>query len=345
MKSCKLFSFIVAVLALIACADRKTQPRETMFFASEVRLKTTPVKNQGSSSLCWAYAMLATIETERLMLGDSIHLSPDFVFRKLMELNAGRYYFTHDKRDLSARGMSSMLINLISTHGIVPYDSYESGKGIDDKVLSRKMGQAAKSASSLRKLNQSVKEILDKAIGFLPNTIYVSSFPYTPVEFAHSVCRPSEYINLTSFEHHPFNKKFALEVPDNRMNDQFLNLPVDTLMGHIENALLRGHPVCWEGDITEPGFSFDTGVAKLEDETKVVTQEARQIAFEQYKTTDDHCMELVGLARDKEGNRYFIAKNSWGTNNPYHGFMYLSNNYVRLKTIAVYMTNEAFANH
>ena len=100
-----------------------------------------------------------------------------------------------------------------------------------------------------------------------------------------------------------------------------------------------GHPVCWEGDISEPGFDFRRGCATLPDERHEPTQADRQRAFEQFQTTDDHCMELCGLARDADGHLFFIAKNSWGTDNPYRGFMYLSYNYVRMKTIAIVVRN------
>ena len=110
------------------------------------------------------------------------------------------------------------------------------------------------------------------------------------------------------------------------------------MMRRIERSLRSGHPVCWEGDVTEPGFSFERGVAELPDETPC-TQQQRQKAFETRRTTDDHCMCLIGIAHDKKGRRYYIAKNSYGTNNPYGGLMYLSENYVRMKTVAVVVKN------
>ena len=121
-----------------------------------------------------------------------------------------------------------------------------------------------------------------------------------------------------------------------------MNVPLDTLMAHVKRALQTGHPVCWEGDISEPGFSFAEGMARLPNEAVNVTPAVRQRQFETLKTTDDHCMVLVGLAHDERGNTYYIAKNSWGKNNPFGGYMYLSDNYLRLKTVAVYMSQAAY---
>ena len=70
------------------------------------------------------------------------------------------------------------------------------------------------------------------------------------------------------------------------------------------------------------------------------TQEERQRLFDRRQTTDDHCMELCGLARDRKGQRFFIAKNSWGTDNPFGGMMYISRDYIRMKTIAIVINNE-----
>ena len=106
-------------------------------------------------------------------------------------------------------------------------------------------------------------------------------------------------------------------------------------MNRIIGSLRKGHPVCWEGDISESGFSFQHGYAVLNNENKAVTVAHRQKSFEHHRTTDDHCMEIVGLAHDQKGRRFFLCKNSWGTDNPYKGFMFLSENYVKLKTIAV----------
>lgn len=94
-------------------------------------------------------------------------------------------------------------------------------------------------------------------------------------------------------------------------------------------------PVCWEGDVSEPLFDFSKGYALLKNDDQRVTQESRQHAFNQGLTTDDHTMEIIGIAHDNHGKKYYLCKNSWGEDNPYNGYMYLSENYVRAKTIAI----------
>ena len=324
-----IFIFLTCFV-LISCGQQRSRvdiPREK--FTIELRLPTTPVKDQGSSSLCWVYAMLATLETEHIMRGDSVNLSPDYVARMYLSEQANRRRLLPNKivqkeAGITTRGMCTMALDLIQTYGLQHYDAYRHKPDMDYNVLCRKLDYG-----------NDTEKLLDKYIGPLPNQVFMLGALYTPLEFAHSVCTDDEYIALTSFTHHPYGQRFPLEVPDNYFHNTFLNVPLDTMMNRIVQSLRAGHPVCWEGDTSEPGFLFGEGYAVLKNEKKKVTAERRQASFEARRTTDDHVMEIVGLAHDQHGRRFFLCKNSWGTANRYHGFMFLSENYVRMKTIAV----------
>lgn len=324
-----IFIFL-ACFVLISCGQQRSNisfPEEK--FTVDLRLPTTPVKDQGSSSLCWVYAMLATLETEHIMRGDSVNLSPDYVARMYLSEQANRRRLLPNKvvqkeAGITTRGMCTMALDLIQTYGLQHYDAYRHKPDMDYNVLCRKLDKG-----------NDAEKLLDKYIGPLPNQVFMLGALYTPLEFAHSVCTDDEYIALTSFTHHPYGQRFPLEVPDNYFHNTFLNVPLDTMMNRIVQSLRAGHPVCWEGDTSEPGFLFGEGYAVLKNEKKKVTAERRQASFEARRTTDDHVMEIVGLAHDQHGRRFFLCKNSWGTANRYHGFMFLSENYVRMKTIAV----------
>lgn len=324
-----IFIFL-SCLVLISCGQQRSNisfPEEK--FTVDLRLPTTPVKDQGSSSLCWVYAMLATLETEHIMRGDSVNLSPDYVARMYLSEQASRRRLLPNKvvqkeAGITTRGMCTMALDLIQTYGLQHYDAYHRRLNMDYNVLCRKLDYG-----------NDTEKLLDKYIGPLPNQVFMLGALYTPLEFAHSVCTDDEYIALTSFTHHPYGQRFPLEVPDNYFHNTFLNVPLDTMMNRIVQSLRAGHPVCWEGDTSEPGFLFGEGYAVLKNEKKKVTAERRQASFEARRTTDDHVMEIVGLAHDQHGRRFFLCKNSWGTDNRYGGFMFLSENYVRMKTIAV----------
>ena len=312
---------------------------------TECLVKTTPVKNLGASALCWVYAMLATIESEHLMQGDSVNLSPLFIGRMYLEEQAETYYLTQGKRPVTQRGMASTALHLLQRYGITHWDAFHGDVNLN--VLARKVEKTAHTCMARRtgvaRLRDHVSTLLDEHMHTAPQYVFMLGAEYTTREFAHSVCREHEYVALTSFTHHPFYQEFELQLPDNYYHDTFMNLPLDTLIHHIEHALRSGHPVCWEGDTSEPCYSFAQGIGKMECDNVPVTQQMRQQMFERFQTTDDHCMEIIGIARTPRGKKYFICKNSWGTGNALRGLVYLSENYLRAKTIAVWMSREAFA--
>ena len=342
------FATILAALLLLQACTRpqKHVPStdEKSAFVDEVRLPATPVKQQGKSELCWIYAMLATIETEHLVRGDSVNLSPTYLLRCLLDEQAPQLYFDRNHSPRSLRGMATMTLDLLSRHGVHPYDYYHGHEHPNTHVLARRLAQLAHASAAqrtgLKAYQDKVGQLLDDELGFMPRYVHMLGAEYTSLEFGHSVCMDDEYEALTSFTHHPWGERFALEVPDNQWGDEFLNVPIDTLMARIDRSLQQGHPVCWEGDISETGFSFAEGVADLalevpNDGSKQHVQQLRQQHFERLQTTDDHCMALVGLAHDRQGRRFYLAKNSWGRHNRYGGYMYLSADYVRLKTLCI----------
>lgn len=330
----KITTALALALLCVACGG-KAEMENDGGFVDDIVIKTTPVRNQGDSQLCWAYAMLATIESERLMKGDSLTLSPDYLARLWLQDQARTHYLTRGKDKVSLKGMISLTPRLMDRYGIEPYDNYHPFGETNWEVLCRTAEEVAHASTSLAMLDCQMDAILDQRVGFLPPSLFVQGMAYTPMQLAESICLPDDYAFMTSFSHHPFGEDVVLETPDNHLLDTFHNIPIDSLMDTIVKALNAGHPVCWEGDISESGFDFDNGIASLANDEAPVTQERRQHAFERFETTDDHCMELCGMAHDKHGRRFFIAKNSWGSSNRYNGFMYLSYNYVKMKTIAI----------
>jgi bleomycin hydrolase len=285
--------------------------------------------------------MLATIETEHLVRGDSVNLSPVYLARQWLCEQGERYFLTQGSEPLSMRGMSTMALHLINKYGIHPYDYYHGHDDVNWNVLARRVTRLADAARSRRhsldRFRRDLQDLLDRETGYMPRYVHMLGAEYTSQEFGHSVCMTDEYEALTSFAHHPYGERFALEVADNQLGDTFLNVPLDTLMAVVERSLRAGHPVCWEGDISNSAFSFEKGTAVLWLDKGADIQALRQQSFEGLRTTDDHAMALIGIATDKEGRRYYIAKNSWGTGNPFGGLMYLSADYLRLHTLCVVM--------
>ena len=343
---CILLPLIVCMLS--ACDSKNHDSKPNIEFIIDSRIKTTPVKDQGRSTLCWIYAMLATIESDRLMIGDSVNLSVDYLARMMLSNKATKTHFS--QRPPSMRGMMTMTPQLMEQYGMMPYDSYHADKPANYMAIARKMAKLGRIRSSISTMQENVDDLLDREIGYLPYHIYMLGAEYSPQEFAHSIYQSEEWQAITSFTHHPYGEEFELETPDNMMHDKFLNVPLDSMMTYIVRSLKQGIPVCWEGDISEKGFDMESGIATLDnknDNHETITHAAalRQKAFELRSTTDDHCMALVGLAHDKQGKRYIIAKNSWGAIGRYHGYIFMSEQYIKMKTIAVMVKKEICGNH
>jgi bleomycin hydrolase len=212
--------------------------------------------------------------------------------------------------------------------------------------------------------------ILDAYFGEVPITFTYNGREYTPQSYAASLpIDLDNYVSLTSFTHHPFYKWFVIEVPDNTVWGESFNIPIDEMMSVIEGAVQKGYPVEWASDVSEKGFAWRKGLAVVPDadltrmddselarwvalsqaekdkaiytldspgKEREITQEMRQEAFDNWETTDDHGMEIMGLATDQEGNRYFKVKNSWGPEGHiYNGYLYASFPFVKYKTMSV----------
>ena len=331
---------VVVTVAVSTQIKEEPQNYKHYSFTHEVMNKYTPIKNQGKDGTCWAYAMLAAIETEHLMRGDSVNLSPYYAVRSSLEEQMMRFYLSMGKTEVHDRGTGHTLLNTLTRKGMVAYDAYHPTGNPQTAVVIRKITHAAQAAIhakvGLQRYSKIINELLDESFGAKPKQVYMLGAQYTPEEFARSVCANNEYTSYTSFTHHNMGSRYVLEVADNWERDETYNLPLDTLVLRVVNAVKQGRGVCWEGDISEPGFSFRRGIAILPS-AQQVSQQARQKEYESFKTTDDHCMAIVGLACDGAGKRYFVMKNSWGTDNPYSGLMYMSEDYLRMKTIAVFM--------
>jgi len=222
-----------------------------------------------------------------------------------------------------------------------------------------------------------INAILDTYLGKVPESFtYKDGKTYTPRSFADDVVGvdADDYKFITSFTHHPYYSPFVLEVPDNASFGLYQNVPMDEFMTIIENSINKGYAVGWSSDVSEKGFQYSKGFAvvpelnieeldnserlrweKLSDSDrkaqmlsfknivpeKTITQKNRQQGFDSYETTDDHGMLIVGIAKDKNGTKYFKVKNSWGVNSKYNGYFYASEAFVKYKTISIGVHKDA----
>ncbi len=216
--------------------------------------------------------------------------------------------------------------------------------------------------------------VLDTYLGEKPEKFTYRGKEYTPKSFAESInFNADDFVYIASFTHHPFYEEFVLEVPDNWMMKSVYNIPFEEMMEVINYALMNKYSIAWASDVSEEGFSFRDGLALVPldganikksgkdnknfsdagavkestvfdapSEEKEITQEMRQIAFDNYETTDDHGMHMTGIVNDQNGKKYYIVKNSWGTkHNDCDGYFYASEAFVEYKTMDIMLHKDA----
>ena len=218
---------------------------------------------------------------------------------------------------------------------------------------------------------KAVEAVHDIYLGARPESFTYNGKEYTPKSFYESLgLNADDYVSLTSYTHHPFYSSFVLEIQDNWRWAPSYNLPIDELMEVFDNAIMKGYTIAWGSDVSEDGFSRN-GVAVLPDADKAqelsgsdmarwlkmkpeekklntkpqpqkwATQEERQAAYDNFETTDDHGMQIYGIAKDQAGNEYYMVKNSWGEAGTYKGIWYASKAFVRYKTMNIVVHKDA----
>ena len=332
--------------------------KEKFQFAVDKKLPATDVKNQAKSSTCWSYSGLSLIESEMLRMGKKpADLAEMFVVYKVYQDKADKYVRLHGNLTFAPGAEGSDVFDVIRKYGIVPQEVYEGlipGETTNNhNEMDKKLAEYVKEVASSKVIRGDWKKgfdgILDAYLGSLPQEFTYQGKKYTPRTFADKVVgiNPDDYIYITSWACEPYYEKIQLLVPDNWAWEKFYNIPLDDMMRKIDHALDNGYTILWAADVSEKGFSSKLGVGvvpQIEAEDmldgpkpeKEITEQMRQQAFDDYTTQDDHGMHIIGTAKDQNGKKYYLVKNSWGTERGRDGGMvYVSEAYVRYKTTSI----------
>ena len=373
-----LFALAAILLSLSAVAQEVKQDKPE--FTVVKQAPVTSVKNQYRSGTCWCYSALSFVESEIIrQKGIEVDLSEMFVVNHAYFDRAVKYIRLDGKLGFSAGSSFGDVFEVIKSYGIVPQDVYSGMnygtelpvQGELDAVLEGFVKALVTNPN--RKLTPAWKPafqgILDAYLGEIPATFKAEEKAFNPLTYRDYLgINTDDYINLTSFTHHPFYEPFIIEVCDNWRWGSAYNLPIEELMEVMYNAVENGYTIAWGADVSEKGFTR-SGIATVPDfenkvtagsdqerwvgksetgkeesapaEEKVITQEMRQLAYDNKETTDDHGMHIYGLAKDQNGNPYFIVKNSWGKAGDYEGIWYASDAFVRYKTLNIVVHKDA----
>ena len=341
--------------------------KENFKFTEVINLGTTSVKSQGSSGTCWSYSTNSFLESEMIRLGKQpVELSQIYSARNVYVEKGVNYVRMHGAITLGDGGALHDVINMYKKYGTVPREVYTGLNYGTDKNKFAEMGALMESvlAAVVKNPNgeltpnwqKAYAAVIDSYLGKVPDNFTYKGKNYTPQSFAKEVVgiNPDDYVEMSSFTNAPYYQKTTMMVPDNWSLDQVYNVKVNDMTDVIDNALKKGYTVAWATDVSEKSFSWKNGVAyvaskKFDDMTAEekadmfngpkaepeITPEMRQAAFDNYTTTDDHGMHIIGLAKDQTGKEYYIVKNSWGETNDYKGFLFVTKNFVKYKTTAL----------
>ena len=378
---------VAASAALIVAVTVSAQPRpQQMFpdyqFTVVKENPITPVKNQYRSGTCWVYSTLGFVESEVIRINKIKDEAkyPDFsemfVVGRSYSDRATKYVMLDGNLTFGAGSEADDVIDVIRDYGLVPqsamsgmnYGTELPVQGELDAVLKAYVEAVAKNPNKTLTTawHNGFEGILSAYLGESPETFEVDGKTYTPASYRDALkFNPDDYVTLTSFTHHPFYTKFAIEVCDNWRWDQAYNVPIDEFMSVLENAVMNGYTVAWGSDVSEPGFTRDGLAILVNNEVKSTagsdqehwvgkpgdpakpeakkeipepveyeaTQEFRQEGFNNKATTDDHGMQIYGIAKDQNGKKYYMVKNSWGETGKYKGLWYATESFVAGKSL------------
>ena len=385
----KIFAFTLAALmatGVMAEEKKDSVNKNKPVFTTIKENPITSIKDQNRSGTCWAYSTLSYFESEILRkTGKTYDLCESFVANKTYMDRAIQVVRLHGDCQFSQGGSCYDPLYCLINYGICPEGAMpfpgslygDSLNNFNEFFGVMEPYVAAISKSSEKKISGQWKVglqgSLDAYLGKCPEKFTYEGKEYTPQSFAASLgLNFDDYVTITSYTHHPFYTRFAVEVQDNWRNPLSYNVPMDEMMRIIDNAIEQGYTIAWGGDVSEEGFTrkgtayaYDTKAIqslkgsdaarwmRLEKAKKtelfdslgctapeiVPTQEMRQQRFDNWELTDDHGMLIYGVAKDQNGKEYYMVKNSWGEWGEYKGIWYMTKAFIAANTMD-YMVNK-----
>jgi bleomycin hydrolase len=344
-------------------------------FNTVKQLDASEVKNQGSTGTCWSFSAESFLESEILRAGKQpVDLAEMWIARNAYFDKAVNYVRMQGKTNFGQGGEPHDVINMARKYGVVPQSVYgglmTGEKRYDhtelEGILKAYCDAVVKTAVDGKALSKNwqngINGILDAYLGKSPDKFTYGGKEFTPKSFSESLgLNFDDYIEITSFTHHPFYSQFVIEIPDNWAAGQAYNVPLAELEAIADNAIANNYSIEWASDVSEKYFSHKNGLAIVPEKEwsdlragerdsvwlnptkeRAITQEMRQEAFDAQTTQDDHGMHITGMVSDQNGSKYYVVKNSWGADsNEMGGQFYCSKAYFRFKTTGIMVNKKA----
>ncbi|MBQ1748092.1 MAG: aminopeptidase [Bacteroidales bacterium] len=358
----------IAAAALFLGTGLFAQELQTKFphyeFTIVKNLPATAVKNQAATGTCWCFATTSFLESEAIRKGTAdtdLDLSEMYTVRQEYLRRGADYYYRRGKGRRGPGGISHQATYWMERAGLMPDEAY-NGINYDSKThnhnkLQKEIDDLLDTAVAHKQgvPYDQMNEILDKYLGKVPATFTYKGKEYDPISFKeHLELEEDDYVEITSFTHHPYYEKFILEIPDNWDMAASYNVTLDELDAICTRAVMHGYTVAWDADMSEIYFAHNNhlavfapgenirGAKKIEKyyTESPIDADIRQAMWNDFTTSDDHLMHITGIAKDQNGVKYYIVKNSWGPDNG-DGYLYVSESYFKAKTIQIMVAKDA----
>jgi len=370
--------FLIASLLctnLLVAQDKSEESEESGYQFKDTKIVPhSPVKDQHRSGTCWSFAGTSFVESEVLKnSGPKLDLSEMYSVRDAYEKRADSYIRLHGAFNFGPGGEPHQVMKTIADRGMLTDENYSGMTINEDLPVHNEMDNVLKahvkavSENKNRKLTPvwfiAYNGILDAYLGEIPEEFDFDGKTFSPTSFAEEVIKldPSDYVEITSYTHADYYKPFLLKIPDNWDYEFYYNVPMADLIPILDNTLENGYTVAWAADVSDRGFNHKKGMALVPEKDwndmksgerdsvfivpakqRTITAEMRQEAYNNYTTTDDHSMHIIGLAEDQDGNRWYKVKNSWAEDsNDFGGYFYVTESYILYKTVAFYINKKA----
>ncbi len=370
-------------LAMPATAQEKKAPEYEFTTVKENWISSVKNQHRSGTCWCYSAISFVESEIARIKGYKNVDLSEMFVVGNAYRDRTIKYVRLDGALRLSPGSSFGDVLHVIEDYGIVAQSAYKGlnyGTELPEQneldAVIKAYADAIVKVPNRDKLTTAWKDglqgILDAYLGEVPAEFEVDGKKYTAESYRDYLgINPDDYVNITSFSHQPWYEPFVIEVCDNWRWDTAYNLPIDEMMEVMFNAIDKGYTIAWGSDISEKGFTRNGVAVMVDDQPKatagsdqerwvgkteakeaaqadlpkevVVTQESRQDGYDRKYTTDDHGMHIYGVAKDQNGTKYFMVKNSWGETGKYKGLWYASETFVKAKTMNIVVHKDALS--
>ena len=356
-----LFLLLFLTNTAVAAGDNEIPEKQ---FTVQHEVWRTPHKSQGKTWMCWAFSTTSLFESELKRLGaGEFELSPVFTAYHAFLEKADRYFYRQGGTVFGPGGLPHDVIYIMKKYGAVPLDSYtgllpqksvhsnRELRTILDGFMAAVLKVGEDGSLSSRWTDGKLKspwrddlrDILDNHLGKPPESIAYKQKQFTPLQFVEDVVDLpfDDYIEITSYSYLPRYGKGELQLRDNWLHfADYNNVPLEDYIGIIDHALENGYSLVFDLHTTGDLYKDLQGVAELKEElaNQVFDQDSRDNMLEDWSTTDVHLVHCIGIARDQDGRKYYMVKDSWTSDDgPREGLKYLSENFVRGKALFIMM--------